>query len=192
MSLTQSTMLPLGTHAPDFVLPDPEGTLYKLEQVCGDQGLLVMFICNHCPYVQHIQSQLVTICYDFIQQGTGVVAINANDVDAYPDDAPEHMAAVSRQYHYCFPYLFDAEQKVAAAYQAICTPDFFLFDRNTKLTYRGRFDDSTPGNGKPVTGNDLRQAVHGMIQGAPPLTNQSPSIGCNIKWRPGNVPSYFS
>ena len=186
-------MLPLGTVAPDFKLPDTvSGKKKTLDKLKSPIATVIMFICNHCPYVQHIQSQLVVACHDFILRGIGVVAINANDVHTHPDDAPEHMAEVSQQYHYRFPYLFDEEQKVAKAYQAACTPDFFLFDCNTKLTYRGRFDNSTPGNGKPVTGNDLRQAMHTMIQDKPPLTSQIPSIGCNIKWRPENVPQYFS
>ena len=192
MSLTQSTMLHLGTRAPDFTLPDPAGTLHSLEQVRGNKGLLVMFICNHCPYVQHIQASLTAACHDFMAQEIGVVAINANDIATHPEDAPEHMATVQQQFAYSFPYLFDATQQSAKAYQAACTPDFFLFDHYLKLHYRGRFDASTPGNGKPVTGNDLRQAVANLLQNQRPLTHQSPSMGCNIKWRTGNTPEYFT
>ena len=192
MVLKESTMLELGTRAIDFSLPDPQGTKFTLEQVKGIQGLLVMFICNHCPYVKHIQQALVAACNSYIRQAVGVVAINSNDIVSHPDDAPEKMAEFSQESGFAFPYLFDEDQSVAKLYSAACTPDFFLFDQELKLVYRGRFDESTPGNGKPVTGKDLQQAVGHLINHEQPLSQQFPSMGCNIKWKAGNAPDYFN
>lgn len=177
-------MLSSGTQAVDFSLPDPQGKIYRLtEMIKGQQGLLIMFICNHCPYVKHIQRELVAATRNYIRQAIGVVAINSNDISAYPEDAPEKMAEVSEAFNYPFPYLIDEDQGVARLYKAACTPDFFLLDDQLKLVYCGRFDDSTPGNGKPVTGKDLQQAVNALINHQEPLAQQFPSMGCNIKWK---------
>ncbi|TDU26683.1 peroxiredoxin [Panacagrimonas perspica] len=183
MSLTPSTMLPLGTVAPDFGLPDVvSGSTLALADVRGRTGTLVMFICNHCPYVLHVNAELVRVAQAAQSRGVGVVAISSNDVRAYPADAPERMTEVAREQGYPFPYLYDATQSVARAYDAACTPDFFLFDAESKLVYRGRLDDSTPGNGRPLTGADLRAALDALRAGAAPLDDQKPSMGCNIKW----------
>jgi len=176
-------MLPLGTVAPDFKLSDVvSGSALALADVRGRAGTLVMFICNHCPYVQHVNAELVRVAHEALPRGVGVVAISSNDVRAYPADAPERMAEVAREQGYPFPYLYDASQSVARAYDATCTPDFFLFDAAAKLVYRGRLDDSTPGNRRPVTGADLRAALDALLAGAAPLDEQKPSVGCNIKW----------
>lgn len=183
MALTPSNMLPLGTAAPSFALPEPAtGRQVTLEQVRGVQGTLVMFLCNHCPYVQHVNAGLVALGRDAQARGIGVAAISSNDLQRYPQDGPTEMARVAREQGYPFPYLFDASQAVARAYDAACTPDFYLFDAALRLVYRGRLDDSTPGNGRPVTGDDLRAAVDALLAGRPVPAAQSPSLGCNIKW----------
>lgn len=190
MARTPSTMLELGTPAPDFRLPDPSGRVFARDDFSRDEPLLVMFLCNHCPYVKHIRDGLARFGRDYADRGLGIVAINANDVSAYPDDRPEKMAEEARAAGYTFPYLYDESQAVAKAYQAACTPDFFLFDRDRKLVYRGQFDGSRPANDVPVTGRDLRAAVDAVLAGRTPSAEQRPSLGCNIKWRHGNEPAY--
>jgi len=191
MVRTASTMLPLGTEAPDFVLPDTAGRIVSLSDFAGAPALLVVFMCNHCPFVKHIADQLTELAREYQQRGVGVVGINSNDVEAYPDDSPERMAEQVRRRGYTFPYLFDQSQQVAKAYRAACTPDFYVFDSQRRLVYRGQMDDSRPGNGVPVTGKDLRAALDALLEGRPVPEEQRPSIGCNIKWRPGNEPDYF-
>jgi len=191
MALTPSTMLPLGTTAPPFALPDVvSGKTISHETFRGRPALLVMFICNHCPYVKHVRAELAKLGRDLAERNVGVVAISSNDPAAYPDDSPEKMAIEAREAGYSFPYLFDADQSVAAAYRAACTPDFFLFDGQQRLVYRGQLDGSRPGNGIPVTGRDLRAAVDAVLAGKPVSEDQTPSIGCNIKWKPGRAPEY--
>ena len=193
MAKTPSTMLPLGTKAPPFALKDAvSGDTFALDDFSGCHGLLVMFICNHCPYVIHLRDHLANLTAEYRAKGIGVVAINSNDVEKYPDDSPEMMREEVKKVGYKFPYLFDADQSVAKAYQAACTPDFFLFDENRRLVYRGQYDDSRPGNDKAVTGKDLRQALEAVVSGDPVGTEQVASIGCNIKWKPGNEPAYFT
>jgi peroxiredoxin len=191
MALTPSTMLPLGTTAPPFTLRDPRGGTVSLDDLAGAPGVLVMFICNHCPYVQHIREELARFAREVQQKGLAVAAVSSNDVENYPDDSPEKMAEEAERFGYTFPYLFDETQEVARAYRAACTPDFFLFDRDLKLVYRGQFDGSRPGNDVPVTGEDLRAAVDALLAGRPVPEEQTPSMGCNIKWKPGNAPEYF-
>jgi thiol-disulfide isomerase/thioredoxin len=191
MSATQSMMMALGTSAPDFKLPDVLGSPISLEHYI-DQPLLVVFMCNHCPYVKHIRSGFLLLVRQYQQKGVGIVGINSNDADAFPEDSPDKMLADSIKFAYSFPYLYDETQETAKAYRAACTPDFFLFTKDKKLFYRGQMDDSRPGNGVPVTGKDLRLALDAMLAGVPALTVQKPSIGCNIKWKPGNEPDYFS
>ncbi|MFO8028741.1 MAG: thioredoxin family protein [Cyclonatronaceae bacterium] len=183
MARTPSNMLPLGTTAPGFSLPDPYGNQFTRDQVAGEHGLLVVFYCNHCPFVKHVREKFVELSSEYIDKGIGVVAVNSNDVETYPDDAPEKMAEESGRYAYRFPYLFDETQQVAKAYAAACTPDFFLFDKDLKLVYRGQFDDSRPGNDEPVTGDDLRAAMVAVVQDKMPSENQKPSVGCSIKWK---------
>jgi thiol-disulfide isomerase/thioredoxin len=190
MARTPSTMLELGTPAPDFRLPDPSGRFFARDDFARNEPLLVMFLCNHCPYVKHIREGLARFGHDYADRGLGMVAINANDVGAYPDDRPEKMAEEARDAGYAFPYLYDESQAVAKAYHAACTPDFFLFDRDRKLVYRGQFDGSRPANDVPVTGRDLRAAVDAVLAGEAPSGDQRPSLGCNIKWRSGNEPAY--
>ena len=194
MVQTESTMLALGTPAPDFSLPEPAtGKTWSLADVTGNQAFLVTFMCNHCPYVLHLHKQLNALIREYQSQGLAAIGINANDVASYPADSPEKMAALASEMEYCFPYLFDAEQTVARSYKAACTPDFFLFDKNMKLAYRGQFDSSRPGNGQPVTGADMRAAIEAVLAGGDiPTEAQNPSMGCNIKWKPGNEPAYFS
>lgn len=183
MARTLSTMLPLGTRAPDFTLTDTvSGALRSRDSVRGPAGLLVMFICNHCPYVQHVNPELVRLGHEFAPKGLGIVAISSNDAAAYPEDAPDAMRETAVRLGYPFPYLHDATQAVARAYDAACTPDFFLFDRALGLAYRGRLDDATPGNGRPVTGRDLRAAIDALLVGRAIDPDQQPSMGCNIKW----------
>lgn len=183
MALTPSTMLPLGTPAPAFRLGDTvSGRTLALADVRGARGTLVMFICNHCPYVKHVNPELVRIAADYAARGIGTVAISSNDARDYPADAPERMAEVAREQAYPFPYLYDVTQEVARAYDAACTPDFFLFDAQLRLVYRGRLDDSTPGNGRPLDGADLRAALDAVVAGRAPDADQKPSMGCNIKW----------
>lgn len=191
MARTPSTMLELGIKAPDFSLIEPaSGTLHHLSDFAG-KPLLVIFICNHCPYVIHIARQLALIATVYQQQGIAVVAINSNDVSHYPADAPERMVSVAEEWGFTFPYLFDESQAIAKAYRAACTPDLFLFDVDHKLVYRGQFDSARPGNELPVNGADLTMALDGVLAGEPPLAEQHASLGCNIKWTEGNEPDYF-
>jgi peroxiredoxin len=184
-------MLPLGTKAPPFVLPEVDGRVVKLGDFAGKPGLLVMFLCNHCPYVKHVQAELVRLAADFLPRGLGIVAINSNDPVGYPDDSPDKMRDEKERAGYPFPYLFDESQEVAKAYQAACTPDFFLFDRSQSLVYRGQLDDSRPRNELPVDGKDLREAIENLLQGKQITPHQKPSLGCNIKWKPGREPAWF-
>ena len=184
MALTPSTMMPLGTQAPDFELPDTvSGRSLRLADVRGDRATVVMFICNHCPYVVHVNDELVRLARDYQQRGVGFVAISANDVDDYPQDGPDKMKEAAEALGYPFPYLYDETQRVAKAYDAACTPDFFVFDSDLKCAYRGRLDGSTPGNGVPLTGADLRAALDALLAGQQPDVDQQPSQGCNIKWK---------
>jgi peroxiredoxin len=188
MAATASTMVPLGTKAPDFQLPDTTGALVSRDDFRDAPALLVMFICNHCPFVKHIRKGLAEFARAYQPRGVAIVAINSNDVANYPDDSPARMAEEVQQSGYIFPYAYDETQAVAKAYRAACTPDFFLFDRDRRLVYRGQFDDSRPGNGKPVTGADLRRACDALLAGHPVPGEQTASIGCNIKWKTGNAP----
>ncbi len=182
-------MLELGTRAPDFSLVDTRtGKTVSLADFSGSPGLLVMFICNHCPYVQHVSGELAALGRDYARAGLAIVAISANDVGSHPQDGPTYMKAEAERHGYVFPYLFDESQSVARAYRAACTPDFFLFDRQGRLVYRGQLDGSRPGNGVPVTGADLRAACDAVIAGKAPSANQKASVGCSIKWRAGNAP----
>jgi len=191
MALTPSTMLPLGTPAPDFALLDVvSGQTLTLTDVAGEKGLLVMFICRHCPFVKHIQDQLAQLGQDYQPQSLGLVAISANNAVSHPEDAPDKLQAMAAQVGFPFPFLYDETQAIAKAYKAACTPDFFLFDGQLKLGYRGQLDDSRPGNDQPVTGKDLRTAMDLLLAGQPIPPDQKPSIGCNIKWKPGNEPNY--
>ena len=192
MVKTASTMLPLGTSAPAFSLPNVDGTLISLADVGAAKGLLVIFMCNHCPFVKHLRSALADFGRECQARGVNVVAISSNDVAAHPDDSPAKMVEEHRSAGYSFPYLYDATQQVAVAYKAACTPDFYLFDNDRALVYRGQFDSSRPSNGQPVTGADLRAAVDTLLAGKPPLQTQRPSIGCNIKWTSGHEPDYFT
>jgi peroxiredoxin len=191
MSLTPSTMLPLGTVAPAFQLPDTDGTHVDLDSFRGAPALLLIFLCNHCPYVKHVRQALADLAREYQAKGVAVVGISSNDAVAYPADDLEHMAEEKAAIGYTFPYLFDESQDVAKAYNAACTPDFYVFDRDLRLVYRGQMDDSRPGNGARVTGKDLRAALDAVLSGQPVSEEQRPSIGCNIKWKPGNEPSYF-
>lgn len=184
MARTESTMMPLGTTAPAFSLPDTiSGQKISFDQIKSEHGTVVMFICNHCPYVIHVQKQIVELVNEFENQGIGFVAISSNDVENYPDDSPELMKVHAEKYGFSFPYLYDESQDVARAYQAACTPDFFVFDKEDKCVYRGRMDSATPGNDVPVSGADLRLALNNLIAGLPISTDQFPSMGCNIKWK---------
>jgi peroxiredoxin len=186
-----STMLPLGTKAPEFELPDvTTGRIVSNTDFADRQGLLVMFICRHCPYVAHVRPELARLGRDFTDSELGIVAISSNDPKTHPEDAPEGLAEEAREAGYAFPYLFDEIQEVAKAYTAACTPDFFLFDADRALVYRGQFDDSRPSNGLPVTGESLRAAIDAVLDGRPLAEDQRPSIGCSIKWRAGNEPAY--
>lgn len=191
MALTASTMLELGTAAPDFSLPDTEGKTVSLKDFSGHSALLVMFICNHCPYVKHLRGGLAALGRDYQNSALKIVAISSNDINHTSEDSPAKMAEEKKSAGYLFPYLYDESQKVAKAYRAACTPDFFLFDSNQRLVYRGQFDDSRPGNKIAVTGKDLRRAIDETLSGKTPSVEQVPSIGCNIKWKPGNAPDYF-
>jgi peroxiredoxin len=188
---TASTMLALGTKAPDFELPDTGGKMVSLKDFAGSKALLVVFMCNHCPYVKHIIDKFVEILKEYQPKGVGVVGINSNDVESFPEDSPENMTATAKAKGFTFPYLYDENQETAKAYKAACTPDFFLFDANRKLVYRGQLDDSRPGSGKPVTGADLKAAMGAVLANKKVLELQKPSMGCNIKWKPGNEPTYF-
>ena len=192
MVLTASTMLSLGTKAPDFQLPDVvSGETISLSTFTGKKALLVMFICRHCPFVKHVQEELAKLGNDYLQSGLGIVAISANDVKNYPDDAPDLLKAMARELDFKFRLCYDETQETAKIYTAACTPDFFLFDDEYKLVYRGQLDDSRPSNGKPVTGKDLRNAIDTVLAGKFLTEEQKPSIGCNIKWKPGSEPDYF-
>lgn len=191
MALTPSTMLPLGTQAPGFRLPDPvTGGEIGLDDFNGAPALLVMFICNHCPFVKHIQDGLSQLGTSLERQDIAVVAINSNDARSYPEDSPAQMVEEAQHAGYGFPYLYDKTQDVAKAYRAACTPEFYLFDADRRLVYRGQMDDSRPGNDIPVTGANLLEAARRVLAGEPPLPEQKPGIGCNIKWRAGNAPEY--
>ena len=184
MARTLSSMTPLGTQAPDFRLPDVvSGREIARDVAAGPKGLLVMFICRHCPFVKHVQEELARIGRDYADSGVGVVAISANDESEFPDDRPDSLAEMAHEQGFVFPFLFDGSQEVARAYDAQCTPDFFLYDSAFKLVYRGQLDDSRPGNGVPVTGSDLRAALDALIAARPVSPNQKASIGCNIKWK---------
>ena len=193
MVRTESTMLTLGTKAPDFSLPEPAtGSTVSLSDFEGARALLIIFMCNHCPYVIHLNKPLAAMIKEYENKGLKAVAINANDVANYPDDSPEKMIEEVKKMGYSFPYLYDETQATAKAYKAACTPDFFLFDANQQLAYRGQFDDSRPRNDKPLTGADMRSAIESVLTGNPiPESEQKPSMGCNIKWKAGNEPDYF-
>jgi peroxiredoxin len=184
-----STMLPLGTRAPDFTLPATDGSTVALADFAAAPALLVMFLCNHCPYVKHVQEELAKLTAEYQERGVAVVGICSNDASAYPDDTPAELAQQSERVGFTFPYLVDETQEVAKAYHAACTPDFFLFDADRQLVYRGQMDDSRPGNEQPVTGRDLRAALDAVLAGEPVPTDQYPSAGCGIKWKPGNAPT---
>jgi len=192
MVRTPSTMLPLGTVAPGFSLPNIDGRVVDLAEAAGPKGTVVVFICNHCPFVKHVADQLAALGRDVMPRGIGIVAISSNDVSTHPADSPEQMVHEAEDRGYAFPYLYDESQSVAQAYHAACTPDFFLFDGARKLVYRGQLDASRPGNDIPVTGVDLRAAIDAVLAGKPVAGEQRPSLGCNIKWKPGNEPAYFS
>ena len=191
MARTPSQMLELGTEAPAFSLPDADGKMHSLDDAAGSQACLVMFICNHCPFVKHVADELARLARDYESQGVAVFAINSNDVEKYPDDGPAAMRVESANRGYTFPYLLDADQSVAKAYLAACTPDFYLFDADRVLVYRGQLDGSRPGNGAPVDGRDLWAALDAVLAGKPVPQDQLPSLGCNIKWKAGNEPAYF-
>ncbi len=192
MVRTASTMLPLTTQAPDFQLQDVvSGQTVSLSTFAGKPALLVMFICRHCPYVKHVQAELARLGEEYIPKNVGIVAISANDAEKYPDDAPASLKEMAQELGFNFPLCFDETQEVAKTYTAACTPDFFLFDGDRKLVYRGQLDDSRPSTETPVTGKDLRAALDTVLAGQPIPEDQKPSIGCNIKWKPGNEPPYF-
>lgn len=192
MVRTESTMLPLGTNAPAFTLPNTEGQQVSLSDYAGAKALLVIFMCNHCPYVKHVADELKKLADDYAGDGLGVVGISSNDADNYPDDSPEAMAKEKADRGYEFAYLYDEDQSVAQDYRAACTPDFYLFDSNQKLAYRGQLDGSRPNSGIPVTGEDLRAAIDAVLAGEQAPEAQRPSLGCNIKWKAGNEPQYFN
>ena len=191
MVAVNSTMLPLGTKALEFRLPDTSGKTVSLLDFKKSRALLVIFMCNHCPYVKHIRAGLAQLARDYRSRGVDIVGISSNDVENYPQDSPKKMAEEARAAGYTFPYLYDESQEVAKRYRAACTPDFYIFDGEQRLAYRGQFDDSRPGNGIAVTGKDVRAALDALLAGKPVPPNQKASIGCNIKWKPGNEPEYF-
>jgi peroxiredoxin len=192
MVRTASTMLPLGTRAPDFALPDTDGNTVSVSDLAGSKALLVIFMCNHCPYVKHVADQLKLLSDEYMPSGLAVVGISSNDAEKYPDDSPQAMAKEKAARGYQFPYLYDADQAVAQAYAAACTPDFYLFDADMQLAYRGQLDSSRPKTEIPVSGEDLRAAIDAVLAGAAPSDQQTPSIGCNIKWKEGLEPTYFN
>jgi peroxiredoxin len=192
MAATSSKMLPIGTPAPDFALPDTDGNTVRKADFAGARALLVMFVCNHCPYVVHVKDELARLYADYNDLGVAMVAICSNDADEYPEDSLDNMRLKADEWGWQFPYLRDDSQEVAKAYHAACTPDVFLFDAEGKLAYRGQLDGSRPNNGLPVTGADLRHALEAVLEGEMPNLDQKPSIGCSIKWRPGNAPEYDS
>lgn len=191
MVRTPSTMLPLGTPAPDFALLDVSGRTLSWRDVAGEHGTVMMFICNHCPFVKHVADELARLGQEYMPRGIGMVAVSSNDVSTHPADSPEQMVHEAEQRGYPFPYLYDETQDVAKAYRAACTPDFYLFDRDAKLVYRGQLDASRPESGIPVTAADLRGAMEAVLAGTQVAAEQTPSIGCNIKWKPGSEPDYF-
>ncbi|MCC6493320.1 MAG: thioredoxin family protein [Pirellulales bacterium] len=191
MVRTPSTMSPLGIDAPDFCLVNVDGREVARDDFRDAPALLVVFMCNHCPFVVHVADELARLTAEYMARGVAVVGINANDASQYPADSPERMVAEAEARGYQFPYLYDETQEVARAYHAACTPDFFLFDKNRRLFYRGQMDDSRPQSGIPVTGRDLRLALDAVLAGEDPPASQHASLGCNIKWRPGNEPDYF-
>jgi len=191
MAKTFSTMLEIGTAAPNFSLPNIDGSTVRNSDFTGKKGLLVMFICNHCPYVIHVQHELASIGSDYQAKDIAIVGISSNDITTHPTDSPELMVEKAREVGYTFPYLFDESQEVAKAYKAACTPDIFLFDDQQKLVYRGQIDSSRPSNGLPVSGSNLREALDAVVDGGSVSTEQNPSMGCNIKWKEGNSPEYY-
>lgn len=192
MSLIESTMMELGTQAPAFNLPDTvTGRLVSLESFADKKALLVMFICRHCPYVVHVREELARLGKDYANSELGIVAISSNDIESHPDDAPDKLKEMAVEVGFTFPFCYDETQEVASAYSAACTPDLFLFNRERHLVYRGQLDDSRPGSGKPVTGRDLRAAIEATLADREVDSNQRPSIGCNIKWKPGKEPAYY-
>lgn len=192
MVRTASTMLPLGTQAPDFTLPDYDGKSVSLSECHGEKGLLVIFMCNHCPYVKHVAPELARLAKDYAAKGVATVGISSNDAEAYPDDSPEKMKEEAKLQGYDFPYLYDADQSVASDYRAACTPDFYLFDADLKLAYRGQLDGTRPKQDKAPNGSDLRAAMDALLSGGAIPEPQKPSIGCNIKWKTGAEPEYFN
>ncbi len=191
MVMTRSQMLPLGTAAPDFSLPDIHGKALSFDDFADSKAFLAVFMCNHCPFVRHLRSALADLGRSCAERGVAMLAINSNDFDQYPDDTPARMRTEAQTYGFTFPYLIDSTQQVAKAFHAACTPDFFLFDGARKLAYRGQFDDSRPGNEIEVTGHDLEAAISAVLGGGAVPQEQKPSLGCNIKWKPGNAPEYF-
>jgi peroxiredoxin len=191
MVAVNSTMLPLGTLAPPFELADPSGRRWRLEDISAGRPTVVLFLSNHCPFVRHLAAKLGEVTTRLMAEGAAVVGVMSNDVENYPDDAPEHMARCAGEWGWRFPYLYDEDQEVAKAYRAACTPDVFVFDAEGRLAYRGQFDDSRPGNEVEVTGADLEAAVEALLSGSQPADEQRPSIGCNIKWKPGAEPAWF-
>lgn len=189
VAAVESQMLELGTQAPQFGLPDPDGRIYELTP--GASAYVVMFICNHCPFVIHVRKELARLGDDYGDRGVQIVAINSNDVEKYPADSLENMKKTAAEWGLTFPYVFDEDQSVAKAYRAACTPDLFVFDSGQRLVYRGQLDDSRPSNDKPIDGKDLREALDAVLSGQPVSDDQRPSIGCNIKWKAGNEPDYF-
>ncbi len=192
MVRTASTMLPLGTQAPAFTLTNIDGKIISLSDFVGKKALVVIFMCNHCPYVKHVAPELVRVSIDYFPKGVGFIGISSNDVIAHPEDGPDGMKAEAAKQGYQFPYLFDNDQSVAVAYHAACTPDIFVFDASHRLVYRGQLDDSRPKTDKPLTGKDLRIALDSILAGQPVAIEQRPSIGCNIKWKQGAEPVYFN
>jgi peroxiredoxin len=191
MARTPSTMLPLGTPAPAFDLPNIDGQMVSIDNFKSAPALLVAFTCNHCPFVKHVADAFAQLAREYQAKGAGIVAISSNDVANYPADSPEQMVHEAEARGFTFPYLYDETQEVAKAYRAACTPDFYVFDGSRKLVYRGQMDDSRPDSGIPVTGKDLRAALDAVLAGKPVADQQKPSIGCNIKWKPGNEPDYY-
>lgn len=190
MAAVESTMVSLGSKAPSFKLESVTGGVVELEKYTAkSKGTVILFICNHCPYVKHLNTKLVELANKYIQKGIAIIAISSNDVEKYPADSPENMKLVVEEEKYPFPYLYDETQEIAKAYEAACTPDIYLYDDSLHLVYRGQFDSSRPGNGEAVTGDDLKLAIDMLLEGKSPLENQIPSIGCNIKWKPGNEPN---
>ncbi len=191
MVKTASTMATLGSQAPDFSLVNVDGRTVSLADFAGKKGLLVIFMCNHCPFVKHVAAELARLANDYLPKGLAIVGINSNDAATHPEDSPERMVHEAEERNYSFPYLYDETQEVAQSYKAACTPDFFLYDAQKRLAYRGQLDDSRPSNGIPVTGRDLRAAIDAVLIGKPPAEKQTPSIGCNIKWKQGAEPAYY-